>query len=285
MKQYFVRRLYKLSFLAIVSGLIIFNISCKKLSSYQSHHDHQAYNAIHNIPEPIYIDPSQIQTVKSIDESRKAFIANFLPLIHSANQSILIQRELIEGIRDDVSKEGRLNAKNMTAINTMLFYYRLSAIDTVNSTKAKYVNKSLDSLSLRADIIPPKLVIAQAIIESGWGSSRFCLLANNYFGVHCYSKGCGVRPKGDQSSDFEVKKYHSKLDAIKDYLRILNTGFAYVKLRNIRAEERSSAQSVDPYKLSETLGSYSEKGNAYITLIKDIMQNYVPANTDELLRD
>ena len=285
MKQYFVRHHYLLSYLIIISGVIILCSSCNKSSSYQSDHDHKAYHLIHNMPEPIHIDPSQIESVKNIDDNRKAFIANFLPLIQSANQSILNQRHLLENILDDVNSEGILNPKNLTAINTLLFYYRLAAIDTVHSRNKKYISISVDSLMLRIDVIPAKLVMSQAIIESGWGSSRFCHLANNYFGVHCYSKGCGVKPQHDQTSNFEVKKYHSKLDAIKDYLRTLNTGFAYVKLRKTRANARAKGDMVSPEQLAETLGSYSEKGNTYIDLIKDIMHNYLPENIDELLKE
>jgi len=284
MKQSFVRHQYPLSFLVIISGMIILCSSCNKSSSYQSDHDHKAYHAIHNVPEPVHIDPSQIETVKNIDDKRKAFIANFLPLIQSANQSILNQRNLLGEILDDVTEEGHLNLKNLTAINTLLFYYRLAAIDSAYSNK-KHIMNSIDSLMLRIDVIPAKIVMAQAIIESGWGSSRFCHLANNYFGVHCYSKGCGVKPQHDQTSNFEVKKYHSKLDAIKDYLRILNTGFAYVKLRKTRANARVKGEQVSPELLAETLGSYSEKGNTYIDLVKDIMHNYVPENMDELLKE
>ena len=285
MKQSFVRHQDLLSFLVIISGVIILSSSCNKSSSYQSDHDHKAYHAIHYIPEPIHIDPSQIETVKNIDENRKAFIASFLPLIQSANQSILNQRNLMKEILNDVNSEGSLNPKNMTAINTLLFYYRLAAIDSAHSGSNKHIMNSIDSLMLRIDVIPAKIAMAQAIIESGWGSSRFCHLANNYFGVHCYSKGCGVKPQHDQTSNFEVKKYHSKLDAIKDYLRILNTGFAYVKLRKTRANARVNGEQVSPEQLAETLGSYSEKGNTYIDLIKDIMHNYVPENMDELLKE
>lgn len=270
--------------LVIIVLIIIALAACKKSSSrFQSHHDHQAYQAIHHIPEPVHLSPGQIHAVKDLDEGQRSFIANFLPLIHAANLGILAQRQLLSAISKDFENKGMLDAENFTALNVLLLHYRLSVIDTSHSSDKGYIAGCLDSLYLRVDVVPERLVLAQAIVESGWGSSRFCSLANNYFGVHCYSKGCGVKPKDSPETGFEVKKYHSKLDAIRDYLRIINTGFAYEKLREQRAKSRSQGKKADPYELAGYLGRYSTEGSNYIVLLKDIMQDYIPEDLDGLL--
>jgi Bax protein len=43
------------------------------------------------------------------------------------------------------------------------------------------------------DIIPPSIAIAQAAIESGWGTSRFALEGNAMFGQWTWSKN-GIEP-------------------------------------------------------------------------------------------
>lgn len=285
MKKFFVRHCYSLFAAILITGMSISFHACQKTSvKSQAHHDHQAYHVIHNMPAPVHIAPDQIHTLKNIDEKRKAFIANFLPLIQSANTGILNQRQMLDEIRDYVDSKGGLNTQYLTSLNTLLNYYRLSAVDTAHVSDQKFIAKNIDDLELMVDIIPVKLVMAQAIIESGWGTSRFSGEINNYFGVHCYSRGCGVKPGSGSDANFEVKRYPGKLDAIKDYLHILNTGHAYGKLRLSRAEARSKGQEPDPFVLAESLGSYSEKGNTYIDLIKNIMQNYIPENTAALLQ-
>jgi Bax protein len=51
-------------------------------------------------------------------------------------------------------------------------------------TKEKYPEdeKAIAILFLRVDTIPPAMVIAQAAIESGWGTSRFAEEGHNLFG-------------------------------------------------------------------------------------------------------
>ncbi|HKJ91279.1 MAG TPA: glucosaminidase domain-containing protein, partial [Oceanipulchritudo sp.] len=47
----------------------------------------------------------------------------------------------------------------------------------------------LDDLRRRVDVIPPSLALAQAALESGWGTSRFAREGNNLFGIWCYTPG------------------------------------------------------------------------------------------------
>ena len=44
----------------------------------------------------------------------------------------------------------------------------------------------IDKLLLRVEIIPNSIVLAQAAIESGWGSSRFAQEYNALFGEYTY---------------------------------------------------------------------------------------------------
>ena len=55
--------------------------------------------------------------------------------------------------------------------------------------------------------IPSVLIIAQAIVESDYGNSRFATLGNNLFGIRVWSKN-GILPlKQDPSINWRVKTY------------------------------------------------------------------------------
>ena len=61
------------------------------------------------------------------------------------------------------------------------------------------------------------------------------------------------------------KVYESKCDSVKDYIRILNTVFAYEKFRELRN------QNADVYALVDTLEQYATK-DSYTELVKKVIK-------------
>lgn len=238
----------------------------------------------HEIIEPAVISKDSIRTHKNIPETHKAFLARFLPEIQKANNRILTQRNRVLDLRDSLEKNESLDKAGWQEMSRLLLEYRIQASGKGFTTAKDSISSILDVLLRRVDIIPVKLVMAQAIIESGWGTSSFAREGNNYFGVHCYTEGCGVKPSGRDSASFYVKVYPSEMDGIHDYLWILNTGSAYRELRHLREELRENGKPIDPLVLARGLQKYSIKGEKYVELVSNIIRNYIPRNTSALLR-
>jgi len=237
----------------------------------------------HEIIEPSFIHSGEIKTKRNIPQTHKEFLARFLPEIHKANNSILLQRNKTLDIRDSLENEDHLNEDNLKELNSLLRQYRLDLLPVDPQPSAEQISASIEQLLKRVDIIPVRLVMAQAIIESGWGSSKFAKDGNNYFGVHCYTEGCGVKPSGVDSAKFYVKSYPSEMAGIRDYLWILNTGYAYKELRKTREELREKGKAIDALAMAKGLESYSIKGEAYVNLVSNIIRNYIPRDTRSLL--
>ncbi len=115
------------------------------------------------------------------------------------------------------------------------------------------------SLKEKANVFPTSLILAQAILESAWGTSRFAVEGNNFFGQHCFSKGCGISARGDKN--VQVAKFPTVLDSVKSYYKNLNTGNSYKKLRRLRAEEIEKIKTMDSIELTAGLSHYSELKN------------------------
>jgi Bax protein len=99
--------------------------------------------------------------------------------------------------------------------------------------------------------IPPALIIAQSIVESDHGTSRFAKEGNALFGVRVWSKN-GILPhKQNETVNWRIKTYHTKCQSVKDYINILNTNHHYSEFRNLRVKTK------DPIKLAETLDNFS----------------------------
>lgn len=256
----------------ILLGFIFLLLCCRNSSPY------------HIISAPANISAEDIVTARTILEGHKTFIARFLPAIYQANNNILLERNRIYDLRDSLDELGALQKRQFTQFNRLLSKYRLACLSFDPLPAQDSLDRCFIQLLRRADIIPVRLVMAQAIIESGWGSSGFAIDGNNYFGIRCYHEGCGVKPTGIDSASFYVKVYSSEMASIEDYLRTLNTGYVYRGFRDAREQMRSEGENIDPLKLIPELNKYSEKREEYITMLSNIVRNYTPKNTAQLLQ-
>lgn len=237
----------------------------------------------HDIFDPRPLVKEDIRTRRKIPDSHKVFLARFLPEIHKANNKILVKRNAILGLLDSLDQEVIGMQGYFDKLNSYLREFRIDPVDPDTVKDPQSLLQIFTSLLRRADVVPVKLVMAQAIIESGWGSSNFAREANNYFGMRCYSENCGMKPAGIDSSNFLVKVYPTEMAGIEDYLWTLNTGYAYRNFRRLRAQMRMQDEPLDPVKLSGGLIKYSENGDEYLEMVSNIIRNYIPQDVDALL--
>ena len=115
--------------------------------------------------------------------------------------------------------------------------------------------------------IPREITIAQAVIESDYGRSRFAKQGNNLFGVRTWDlKTPHIKPFNDKNSIFGLKVYKTKCDSVKDYIRILNTGSAFEEFRELRFKMLKK-DNIDPLLLVEKLKRFATDPD-YIKIIK-----------------
>ena len=205
-------------------------------------------------------DFTQYQNVKA---KKSAFFSYILPLVQAQNATIKNQREQLAELKH--LSEQEYSRSHRKLILDLAKEYRL------NSESA--TKKEVAELLLRVDQVPASLALAQAAMESAWGTSRFAVQANNLFGQWCYQEGCGLVPlRRNAGSKHEVAKFDSGSDAVKSYLRNLNTHRAYTDLREQRASLRNAGQTVTGHKLAEGLIDYSELREAYVHEIQAVIR-------------
>ena len=116
--------------------------------------------------------------------------------------------------------------------------------------------------------IPNELIIAQAVIETGWGTSRFANEGNNLFGIRTWNKEVPylLPIPWTKWPGWGVKMYSSKCESVVDYLHILNNVHAFEELRMARANGVK-----DALELANYLDKYASKPT-YVELVKEIIQ-------------
>jgi Bax protein len=126
----------------------------------------------------------------------------------------------------------------------------------------------ITELKVRMDIIPASIAIAQAAIESGWGTSRFALEGNAMFGQWTWSKN-GIEPtEKSKNQDHKILKFSMLRSSVKAYKNNLNTHNGYKEFREKRAELRKNNKKISGLKLVNYLYNYAGTGKEYIEILK-----------------
>jgi len=132
------------------------------------------------------------------------------------------------------------------------------AVEVKTNTKPLFVyslNSCITDLNKTIPIekqVPSELIVAQAIIETGWGTSRFANESNNLFGIR----------QG-------LKVFETKCDSVADYIRIINEVPAYAEFREMRQDGVT-----DALLLARTLKKWAVDP-LYTDLIEDVIQHNI----------
>jgi Bax protein len=202
----------------------------------------------------------------NVRQKKQAFFEFMLPLIRKANTSIREERAELEYMVARLDQNQSLSPTEHQRVNKLFKQYRFKVPFKVQAA-------DVEELLERVDIVPASLVLAQAANESGWGTSRFATEANNYFGVWCFTTGCGVEPRNrDDGLTHEVAYYGSVQEGVSAYIHNINTHGAYEVLRMIRAEQRYSQNHYMGFQLADGLVHYSARGEEYVLEIQQMIR-------------
>jgi Bax protein len=194
--------------------------------------------------------------IKNISERKEVFFSYLSEQVRPINIMISKERSLLLKL----SKQSKLSAKDRIMINSIAKKYKEAVPQKDSNTR-----KLIDNLLIKVDQIPAALVLAQAANESAWGTSRFAKQANNYFGIWCFSKGCGLIPKSrGKDQGHEVRAFSTPQASVNYYMQLLNSSKLYKSFRTIRKDLRSTEKEITATKLTAGLGRYSERGTEYI---------------------
>lgn len=200
------------------------------------------------------------RNINDSQQKKDAFFRYLLPQVRKANQAIGKERQLLLSFHNQLTQLGYLAIQQQQQLKDISRKYRHATPSNINPEDATWI-----ALLARVDAIPASLVLAQAANESAWGTSRFAVDANNFFGIWCYSPGCGLKPRQrSKSATHEVKRYPSVGEGVGGYMLNLNTHKAYSSLRNLRMTQRDLRAPLKGSLLAEGLLAYSSRGIDYV---------------------
>ena len=209
--------------------------------------------------------PPNFDELQDVGVKKKLFYLITLPIITEANDLILEDRKMIINIekkflRADLNE----NETNETIRLSKKYKLDYSSIDL----------KLFKNLKQRINVIPTSLALAQAIVESGWGQSRFALEGNALYGQWTTNEQKGIVPEDrDDDKTHAVLKFDNLKQSAQAYMYNINTHRAYYSFRVVRSiAER--VQYTDPISAKvKFLAAYAEIGQEYVDKLELIIES------------
>ncbi len=200
------------------------------------------------VPPIVYEDAVSLKPVPLSVRKRK-FVDLMLPAILVAMDK---RKELNAKIKKLMRKK-MLSARNKAFLDTLLVQYRA---------------RSVQDLYVRTKPFPPSIVLAQAAIESGWGTSRFFTEANNPFGMWSFNKNeKRIKSASHRNGKYVyLRKFDTLEQAIEAYLKMISTRKVFEGFR------KKNMETDDPIVLVKTLTAYSERGAAYVNDLVSVIE-------------
>ena len=185
-----------------------------------------------------------------IEQRKITFIHQILPSVLICKYNLELQKRHIQKFIEKDSS--RLTRKQRRYLDSLY---------------VKYKTNNPNELLNRMHTHPVSIVLAQAALESAWGTSRFYSEGNNLFGIWSFSsRDNRMASRGLRDGEpVYVKRYRSLAESVDDYFLVIGRG-PFLKFRQKRLETEN------PYVLVNFLDNYSEKDKEYAHLLRNIIE-------------
>ena len=254
--------------------LIVKNITSPIDIHLNSHEDFVTKsNIIKNISDQsfkkILAYPTQLSNYdwkNRFSKKKIEFIKTVLPIISLENKKILNERRQLIKIKKYLHANKTLVAGDFLYLNQIIKKYQIQS-------KNKHKMDILDELLILVDVIPNSIVLAQAVNESGWGTSRFAKEHNALFGEYTYQEDKGIVPlEREGGKKHLIKNFSSFSKSVESYFRNINTHYAYEEFREIRSQITEKDLLVNIKLLTGALDAYAED-ELYVDTINSIIDS------------
>ncbi len=185
----------------------------------------------------------------SPEDAKQAFISIMLPSILMVKYKISLDMERIKELKE----------KEVWSTADSLFFEEQGDY---------YKTFDHNLLIRRMRTHPNSIILAQAAVESGWGSSRFFTEANNAFGIWSYrADEPRIRASYTRAGNpVYLRKYPDLAASVYDYFGVVARARAYRQFRLAR-DTTDNLEVLLPL-----LRYYSEKREEYVTQLETIIR-------------
>ena len=209
--------------------------------------------------------PNDLDKYDSV-RKKKLFISILLPIALKGNEIVLQERK---------SMKVAFSENNIEKIEYFSKRYKIKKLKKINfqNISSLQLIEIKEELFKKINQIPISMILAQAAIESGWGSSRFAKEGNALFGEWTWKNNVGIKPKGNINANFAVKSFVTLLESVNSYILNLNRHTAYKEMRIFRDLTIKTGKNFTGLDAVAYLENYAEIGLAYVVKLTDMINS------------
>ena len=197
---------------------------------------------------------------------KDVFLSILLPIALRGNELVLLERKLMKAA---------FLSNNIYQIENLAKKYKVKNFKKINFSNLTTpdLSRIKNELLIKINKIPVSMILAQSIIESGWGSSRFAQEGNALFGEWTWKTNFGIKPKGNMDANFAVKNFKNLLESLNSYILNLNSHPAYYEMRKYRFLKFKTGKKITGYDTANFLNRYAEIGFDYVKKIEKMIKS------------
>ncbi|MFW5635013.1 MAG: glucosaminidase domain-containing protein [Erythrobacter sp.] len=217
---------------------------------------------------PVTLHPEMPHDLRKVATAsrRHAFVDIVLPVILAVNETIAYDRQRLLSLNARMLGGGGLTQAETTWLLDLARRYKID--------RDRHGRVHLDALIERVDIVPPTMALAQAALETGWGTSGHARDGQALFG-HMTRNASAGRASGyahERAAGLYVRSFPTLLASTEAYMRNLNTHYAYTEFRSRRLAMRKAGRHPDGTELARTMNPYCGCGPDYIDKLARVIE-------------
>ncbi|MDR1982520.1 MAG: glucosaminidase domain-containing protein [Holosporaceae bacterium] len=178
----------------------------------------------------------------SLKGNRDFFIKAIASTAGKVNEIIMKQRQLVLSMREKQRKHINPTKHERDRFDKICRFYQ---------------TKDFSELLLKVAPVPVSLAVAQAVLESQFGSDRIIYLSNAYFGL--------------AKTKTSLFKFDNLFNSVIAYTKTINVNRRYHEFRRQRALTLQKNQKINGIKLASCIGNYGTDKN-YQKLVLKLMR-------------
>ncbi|WP_259781293.1 glucosaminidase domain-containing protein [Aestuariispira ectoiniformans] len=204
--------------------------------------------------------PKDMADAATSEDRREVFVAVALPLILRVNEIIADRRAVVTAALDCVAQGRRLGGDLRSQIAWLDHHYGASG--------------DLEELDRRVDGVPPSLALAQAVLDSGWGTSPAVQDKHALFGgrIALPKPKRSTQPvdlRGPAEKAQVQGGFEHLIHSVYAYMHALNTDPAFADFRRRRADLGGVDGEAIGTLLVSTLLPYADSGKEYASAVDE----------------
>jgi Bax protein len=199
-------------------------------------------------------------------EKKRLFIDTVLPLVLMENEETEMKREQMLGMFQRVEQGEQLSAAEQAWLRELAQQYRVKE-DPISSAEGRL------KLRRRVDLVPVDLALAQAALESGWGSSHSARHDHDLFGMVAFVPA-HISRAAKKAKRERAPKFASLRESVRTYMLTLNSHSAYDRFRSIRIKLRTEHKPLKGMQMADGLSKYSTRGKRYVSKLRSVIHEH-----------